>query len=308
MTNFEDGNYDYYNPFDMSLNNQDIVGKERTKAIHEKMTNGVLFETDRLVLRELRPEDRWDIYEGLSDEKVVNSLKLTEAVSEEEDAERIAINKYTSVENADRYLAPMIERYKDGWGDYPTDYGIVDKQTGKVLGVIGITLESGTGFGSVEADYWLNSSAWHNGYMTEALKGMIGFIAENGLARRIGASHNIANKASGRVMRAAGMQLQGELLGTHSNDNYGVVNEAFLVMILPIAECTKITAKSELDLLKEERKLLNNTAAQMAYDIEIGFNDGLSYEERARSNLQARQACDFREWQIKNGIGEPVYI
>jgi len=289
------GNLVEYNPYNMSLSKQDKVAKKRTIEIHNNMVDGKLFETDRLVLRELRKEDKYDIHDALRKEGVVEFLKF---------------KKYQKVKNAIKYLKPMLKRYADGWGDYPTDYGIVDKETGKVVGVIGISLDSGTGYGSVEFDYWLNSSAWKKGYMTETLIGASDFIEKNGLARRIGLSHGTHNPESGRAARRAGFEFWGKNKGSHSNPRWGVEDEYFLVKILNNANCyVEMEPKSEIELIKDERMLLNNTAAQMAYDIEIGFDDGLgSYEARSRLARQALAACDVRAEQIEKGIGEPVYI
>lgn len=64
--------------------------------------------------------------------------------------------------------------------------------------------------GDIDFGYALRREFWSQGYMTEALIGMIDFIFTTNTARRIFGECEVANRASARVMEKAGMRLATE--------------------------------------------------------------------------------------------------
>lgn len=64
---------------------------------------------------------------------------------------------------------------------------------------------------AVELGYWLAVECWHQGYATEAVRGLLPFLFEHFGSERVQA-HTIAeNAASARVLEKAGMCYEGTL-------------------------------------------------------------------------------------------------
>ena len=101
----------------------------------------------------------------------------------------------------------MLRRYRLG---EPSSWGIVWKETGRVIGTIGfmwIQEENA----SAEVGYSLARPFWNRGIMTEALSMVLDFGFRRLGLNRIEAQHETDNPASGAVMRKAGMLYEGTL-------------------------------------------------------------------------------------------------
>ena len=61
---------------------------------------------------------------------------------------------------------------------------------------------------SVEVGFAIGKKHWNKGYMSEALKAMIGLLFESGI-HKVRACHIRENKASGKVMEKCGMHYEG---------------------------------------------------------------------------------------------------
>ena len=62
---------------------------------------------------------------------------------------------------------------------------------------------------SGEIGYWLGEPYWNRGYMTEALRMVVGFGFDRMRLHRVWAAYIVGNPASGRVMQKAGMRFEG---------------------------------------------------------------------------------------------------
>ncbi len=74
---------------------------------------------------------------------------------------------------------------------------------------------------SFQIGYCLGRKFWHNGYMSEALSAVIGFLFSEVGALRIEALHDVANGRSGKVMERCGMTREGVLRG-YGRNNTGI--------------------------------------------------------------------------------------
>ena len=89
---------------------------------------------------------------------------------------------------------------------------IVLSATGEPIGWIGFgpPNDPADPRGDIDFGYALRREFWGQGYTTEALIGMIGFIFATTTAQRIFGECEVANPASARVMEKAGMHLATE--------------------------------------------------------------------------------------------------
>lgn len=86
------------------------------------------------------------------------------------------------------------------------EFAITLADEGRFIGVIGLSRINR--HDDTEVGYWLDRDHRGQGYMTEALKKVIGFAFARG-AHRVSGKHFSFNPASGRVMAKAGMKYEG---------------------------------------------------------------------------------------------------
>lgn len=159
----------------------------------------VLFETERLIVRTWEEKDCQDLYEICSD-KITNKY--------------LTYPLYTSYQNAVDRIAYMQTKttFKDN------DWAIELKETGKVIGSIGIVSFKEKAGGIAEIGYQLGSNYFRCGYMTEVVTSMIKYLFDNNLVSRIEAKHDVNNPASGKVMLKSGMTFEGVLRKSDANN------------------------------------------------------------------------------------------
>ena len=169
----------------------DFIG---TPTVSEVFARLPVLETPRLILRPMRMSDAQDIFNYSSDPIV---------------ARHVLWDAHRSVADSRFYLRSMIRQYRAG---LPGSYGIVQKDTGRVVGTIGFMWYSEENQ-SAEVGYSLAHWLWNRGLMSEALQAVIdmGFIHLP--LNRIEAMHDTDNPASGRVMLKCGMTREGTMRG-----------------------------------------------------------------------------------------------
>ena len=151
-----------------------------------------VLDTPRLTLRPMTMRDAQDIYDYSCDKEV---------------ARHVLWDAHRSVADSRAYLRYILRQYREGM---PSSYGIVLKETGRLIGTIGFMWyhhENST----VEVGYSLARWLWNRGLMTEALQAVITMAFEELHVHRIEAMHDAANPASGRVMEKCGMKKEGLL-------------------------------------------------------------------------------------------------
>ena len=152
----------------------------------------VIYETERLIIREWQLSDQDDLYEYASDPIVTKYLTFPTYTSHQEAVDRI------------NYLIGCYQT-----DSIKQDYAIELKSEHKVIGAITIVDYTPSVEGIAEIGYCLNKKYQGFGYMTEALKNMFVYIKERGIAKRITAKHDTENFKSGNVMKRAGMTFEG---------------------------------------------------------------------------------------------------
>ncbi|MBD7913186.1 MULTISPECIES: GNAT family N-acetyltransferase [Clostridium] len=141
-------------------------------------------ETKRLIIRRFREEDWKDIYEYLSDEKVVY-YEPYEAFTVQESKEE-AISRAGSEE----FIAVCL------------------KETGKVIGNFYFGKRE---YDTYELGYVFNSSYWHKGYATESAKAFMNFVFKELKVRRIIAMCNPENELSWKLLERLNLIREGYL-------------------------------------------------------------------------------------------------
>ena len=172
-------------------------------------------ETPRLTLRKLEMRDAQDIFDYGRDPQV---------------ARHVLWDAYTSVSETRGYVRYMIRKYRAG---EPSSWGIVEKETGRVVGTIGYMWYQKDN-NACEVGYSLARRCWNRGYMTEALAAVLQYSFETLSVHRVEAQHEVDNGASGAVMRKCGMQKEGTLRGRLYNkgkyvdvDLYAILREDY---------------------------------------------------------------------------------
>ena len=162
----------------------------------------IIYETERLIIRQWENNDYNDLYEYAKDPNVSKflSFKPYKTIQEAKDRIKIMRKKY----KANNIICP---------------YAIMLKKENKVIGSIDIDDYSPNAEGIIEIGYIQNANYWGNGYITEALIGMFKFIKKNEIAKRIVCKHDVENIKSGNVMKKAGMTFEGILRRAGKTNN-----------------------------------------------------------------------------------------
>lgn len=151
----------------------------------------MFIRTDRLFLRPPFPEDWRETYRGIGHKGVVRMLARAPWPYTPEDAREFC--------NRPRHDADM------GFA-----ITLPDEPGAPLIGQVGLNREDG---GTWEAGYWLAQERRGQGYMTEALTGVLETARALGIDR-VEAGHYVDNPASGAVLRRCGFVETGELRPT----------------------------------------------------------------------------------------------
>ena len=167
--------------------------------------------TRRLTLRKLRLSDADDIYRYSRDAEV---------------ARYVLWDAHQSVYDSRSYVRAMLRRYRSGG---PASWGIELNATGAVIGTIGYMWYQPEN-NAAELGYSLSREHWNLGIMTEALRAVVAYSFEELGINRLEAQHEVANPASGAVMRKAGMQREGLLRERIANKGRYVHVELYSIL------------------------------------------------------------------------------
>ena len=154
-------------------------------------------ETDRLILRELTRDDADVIFPHFANKEVVRYVDANPAAS---------IKDVTDIIN----WGINLTNNKTG-----TLWGIFRKEDGYFLGQVNFIARPDNNFtGTVhraEIGYDLTPHYWGNGYMSEAIRGVIEFIFSSTKINRIEATVHTENNRSLNVLTRLGFQREGIL-------------------------------------------------------------------------------------------------
>lgn len=141
-------------------------------------------ETERLILRMLKPDDFHEAFQWCGDPRV-NKYMIYPLYHHEEEVKE------------------WLKTLRDD-DPYAYDYGIVWKETGQLIG-------SGGMYYHPESDVWtfgynLVYDMWNQGITTEAIKAIIDYVCQENDVKVIESEHAVDNPASGRVMEKVGLK------------------------------------------------------------------------------------------------------
>lgn len=158
---------------------------------------GRILETERTYLRELTLDDYDDLCEILQDKEIMYAYE--HAFSDAE---------------VQGWLDKQRERYKrDGFGLW----AVIDKETEKFIGQVGLTLQLVEGQEELEIGYLIKRKYWHRGFATEAAVACKEY-AFNLLNRdRVVSIIRDNNYASQRVAIRVGMQIEKMFVKRYNN-------------------------------------------------------------------------------------------
>ena len=158
------------------------------------MDTNILFqrlETERLILRQLTMDDKEFIFRQFSDPEVCRYF-------DEE--------PFSTVEEAQELIEWYARPDKDPW----RRWGIVKKDDGVMIGTCGYHKWDRRHM-RVEIGYDIYKDHWSHGYMTEALKTLIGFCFDILKVNRIDALTHPENNRSIKLLTKYGFQKEGIL-------------------------------------------------------------------------------------------------
>ena len=142
--------------------------------------------TERLILRPPTLKDAADIVEN------VNNLSVSRY---------LAVVPYPYTIKDARFFIKLSK--KD-----PHNFGIALKQTGKIIGMIG--LKNLNDFVKrAEVGYWLGEKYWGQGIATEALQALIKYSFRKLKLVRLQAGTAVENKASAKLLKKVGFKKEG---------------------------------------------------------------------------------------------------
>ena len=150
-----------------------------------------IMETERLLLRKPRIEDAATIFDRwVADEEVTRFMTWT---------------PHKSIEETSTFIIRALKAWIEGQGEFV--YIIEDRKTSEVMGSIGLR----PAIMKAELGYCLARRYWNNGYMTEAVRGLIDWGLGSNRMQRIQALCDAENIGSARVMRKSGMTQEATL-------------------------------------------------------------------------------------------------
>ncbi len=149
-----------------------------------------VFETDRLVVRQLRADDLDDFAALTSDPEIVRYMDDRQPLSRERTRTWIEVSE---------------ANYRTrGYGCF----AVTEKPDDRMIGFCGFAFPPDRP-GIVEVIYAFAPSCWGRGYATEAVRGTVAFGFDRCGLTRIEATVDPANDASKRVLEKVGMSYQG---------------------------------------------------------------------------------------------------
>ena len=177
----------------------------------------MVLDTKRLILRPILETDADPLYPLINDPDVsVHMLGIPHPYP-------------------DGMLLPWIKAARESMAhDERREMTIVLRSTGAPIGVCGIHRIDWEHM-SGEIGYWLGKSLWGNGYMTEAVIGLLEYGFDDLDLYRMHARCFMSNPASARVLEKSGMKFEGCARGEVQKDgrymdvlHFGLIKPEFI--------------------------------------------------------------------------------
>lgn len=170
-----------------------------------------VFETERLILRPLQPDDAPQMAALASDYDVAAGL--------------LSLPHPYTLSDAEQFIAQRLAASPDS-PDHV--FALALKPDSRFIGLIG--LHEQRPFDRAELGYWLGKPYWNLGYASEAARRLMRYGFEVLALNRIHASCYAPNIGSARVLQKIGMTYEGTLRQHYIR--FGVVHDARVYGIL----------------------------------------------------------------------------
>lgn len=152
-------------------------------------------ETERLLLRVVRPGDGQTLYESVRDSRAEIKQWLFWALDELTPDKQEAFARQQHQEFILRKTVPM---------------GIWERESSAFAGMVGVHARDWS-VPAFEIGYWLRTDKSGHGYMTEAVKAMTDYTFTHLHAERILIRMDVGNRASENVAKRAGYMFDGTI-------------------------------------------------------------------------------------------------
>jgi RimJ/RimL family protein N-acetyltransferase len=149
-----------------------------------------LIETDRLLLRRFVQADFDDLCEMLQDLDVMSAWEHTFSDAQVQD-----------------WLDRQLERYKKCSVGY---WAAVEKESGKIIGQIGLVWSELSGETVLEPGYILKKACWHKGFALEGAKACVDYAFNEVGVKNIYISIRPENIASLKIAEKLGAKISGK--------------------------------------------------------------------------------------------------
>ena len=202
------GAFNFWRPFAI------IVAREVRYSSDQRPGGSmdVKLETERLVLRPLRPDDAPTIARLAGRREIADTT--------------LSIPHPYSVEQAQEWIGTH------GGPQNPAKqmvFGITIRADGQLIGTVGLR-EIDAEHCHAEMGFWIGVDWWGSGYATEAARAVLRYGFAELKLNRIYAQHMVRNPASGRVLEKIGMKPEGLLRQTVRK--WGIFENVVLMAIL----------------------------------------------------------------------------
>jgi [ribosomal protein S5]-alanine N-acetyltransferase len=161
----------------------------------------MLFETPRLNVRDLQREDFADLLSVSSDPEVARTNDYLPA-------DETALREWLEETLTSEAQEPRNSHHS----------AILLKDSNQMIGWIGLRISHDFQPNLVGFGYALGHAHWNQGYMTEAVHGMLAYCFNVLEVQTVTAFHVKANPSSGKVMLKAGMRLYDEVMQDRTDD------------------------------------------------------------------------------------------
>lgn len=159
------------------------------------------FTSKRLLLRQIQPKDKSNIFTGLSDPTVIRFYGIS----------------FTTLDATEEQMDWYEQLWQEQTGIW---WAICAQDTGAFLGACGYN-EFSTEERKIELGYWLLPAYWHQGYVSEALHLIIPYAFKQLAVKRIEAFVERGNKASDTVLKRQGFSYESTLRNCeYKNDHF----------------------------------------------------------------------------------------
>jgi RimJ/RimL family protein N-acetyltransferase len=157
----------------------------------------MIFETERLIIREFVTEDLNRLFE------IMNKIEVM-----------YAWEKPFSKKETEEWIFCQLKRYeKDGYGYF----AVITKETNKIIGQTGLMKNKIEDKEAIEIGYIFDNNYWQKGYCIESVRGCIKYAFETLKIKELYGTIRPENISSIKIIEKLGMKKIGTFIKTYEN-------------------------------------------------------------------------------------------